>query len=78
MTRTDQTNIQTARETKNIILEAAVTVVIDDAGPTKLAILENVIVQVDYKANVDIPIVLTDSEKTQSRNGWRTYRERNY
>ena len=77
MTRTGQYNIQTARETKNIILEEAVTAGIDDASPTKLAILENVIAQGEYKANVDVPIVMTDSEKTQSSNEWRTYRERN-
>ena len=50
---------------------------IDDAAPMKLAILKNAIVQGEYKANVDVPIVMADSEKTQTRNKWRTYRERN-
>ena len=77
MIRTGQANIQTARETQNIILEAAVTASIDDAAPMKLAILENAIAQGEYKSNVDVTIVMTDSEKTQSRNEWRTYRERN-
>ena len=44
----------------------------------KLAILDNDIAQGDYEANVEVPIIITDSEKTQSRNEWRTYRERNY
>ena len=77
MIRTGQANIRTARETQKIILEAAVTAGIDDAAPMKLAILENVIVQVEYKENVDVSIFITDSEKTQSINEWRTYRERN-
>ena len=68
MTRTGQYNIQTARETQKIILEAAVTAGIDDAAPTKLAILENAIVQGEYKANVDVPIFMSDSEKTHSSN----------
>ena len=39
MIRTGQANIQTARETQNIILEAEVTAGIDDAAPMKLATL---------------------------------------
>ena len=77
MIRKGQANIQTTRKTKKIILEAAVTAGINDAASTKLAILENVIAQGDYEANVDVPIVMNDLEKTQSRNEWRTYRERN-
>ena len=77
MSRTGQANIQTARETQKIILEAAFTAGIDCAAPKKLAIFENAIAQGEYEANVDVPIVMTDSEKTQSRNEWRTYRERN-
>ena len=75
--RTGQSNIQTARETQKIILEAAVTAGIDDAPPMKLDILENVITQGGYEANLDVPIVMTASEKTRSSNGWRTYIERN-
>ena len=77
MIRTGQANIQTARETQKIILEAAVTAGIDDAAPMKLAILQNAIAQGEYEANVDVPIMMTDSEKTQSRNEGSTYRERN-
>ena len=77
MIRTVQANIQTIWETQKIILEAAVTAGIDDAAPMKLEILENGIAQGEYEANVDITIVMADSEKTQSRNEWHTYRERN-
>ena len=72
-----QANIQNARETQKIILEAAVTAGIDDASPIKLEILENAIAQGDYEANLDVLIVMTDSEKNQSSNEWRTYREKN-
>ena len=76
MNRTGQANIHTERETQKIILEAVVTAGIDDAAPMKLEILENAIAQGGYEKNVNVPIVMTDSEKTQSRNEWRTCRER--
>ena len=68
MIRTGQANIQTARETQKIILEAAVTAGIDDADPIKLAILENAIVPGDYETNADVSIVMTELENTQSSN----------
>ena len=77
MIRTGQANIQTARETQKIILDAAVTAGIDDAALMKLSILENAISQGEYEENGDVPIRMTESEKTQSSNEWRTYRERN-
>ena len=64
MIRTGQANIQTARETQKIILESAFTAGIDDAAPMKLAILENAIAQGRYEENVDVPIVMTDSDNT--------------
>ena len=64
MIRIGQAKVQTARETQKIILEVAVTAGIDDASPTKLANLENAIAQGEYEANVDVPIMMTDSEKT--------------
>ena len=77
MIETGQSKIQHERETQKIILEAEVTAGIDDAAPMKLAILDNDISQGDYEGNVDVPIVMTDLEKTHSRNKWRTYREKN-
>ena len=49
----------------------------DPEAPVKLAILENEIAQGAFEAGEEIPIELTDSEKTQYSNEWRTYRERN-
>ena len=72
-----QANINTARATQRTILGASVTAGIGDAAPTKLAILENDIAQGEYEANVNVPIIMTDSEKTQFINEWRTYLERN-
>ena len=43
----------------------------------KMDILENAIAQGEYEANVDVPIMMTESEKTKSSNEWRKYRERN-
>ena len=42
-------------------MEAEVNAGIDDAAPTKIAILGIKIDQGDYKVNVDIPIVMNDS-----------------
>ena len=77
MTRIGQANIQTDREIQSIILEAAFSAGIDDTAPMKIEMLENDIAQGDYKVNVEIPIIMADSEKTQFRNEWCTYRERN-
>ena len=68
MIKTGQANIQTARETQKIILKAAVTAGIDDAAPMKLSILDNAVAQGEYEGNVDVSIMMTDSEKTQSSN----------
>jgi hypothetical protein len=43
----------------------------------KLAILQNEIAQGKFAANIEVPVELTDSEKTQSSNEWRTFQERN-
>ena len=76
MIRTGQANIQSARETQKIILEAAVTAGIDYAAHMKLAVLENEIAQSHYEANVDVPVIMTDLEKTRSSNEWCTCRKR--
>ena len=75
MIRTVLANIYTDKATQRTILEAAVAAGIDDADTMKLPILENDISQGDYEQDVDVPIIMTDSEKNQSRNEWRTYRE---
>ena len=61
--RTGQSNIHTDRATQRTILEASVTAVIDDAATMKLVVLDNNIAQGDYEENMDVPIIMTDSEK---------------
>ena len=75
--RTGQANIQRARQAQLFILRAAVATATDPEAPMKLAILENEIAQGDFEQNEDVPIEMTDSEKTHHSNEWRTYRERN-
>jgi hypothetical protein len=43
----------------------------------QLAILDNEITEGNYKQNNEVPIEMSDSEKTQYSNNWRTYQERN-
>jgi hypothetical protein len=46
-------------------------------APMKLVILQNEIAQGEFAASIEVPVVLTDSEKTQFSNNWRTFRKRN-
>jgi hypothetical protein len=73
MIRNVQAKLSVAREQQHILLEAAVAAQLDADAPMKLAILENKIMQAEFKASADVPIELTDSEKTQHSNEWRTY-----
>jgi hypothetical protein len=80
MIRAGQFNIQQARKSQHTILQAAVTAVtagMDVDAPMKLAILQNEIAQFEFAANIEVPVELTDSEKTQFSSEWRTYQERN-
>jgi hypothetical protein len=77
MIRNGQMNIQRARKAQETILEAAVQGGLDMEASMKLALLQNEIAQGEFSANVEVPIVLNDSQKTQLSNEWRTYRERN-
>jgi hypothetical protein len=77
MIRTRQMNIQRARKAQETILDAEVLAGIDMEAPMKLALLQNDISQGGFSANIEFPIVLNDSQKTQFSNEWRTYRERN-
>jgi hypothetical protein len=45
-------------------------------APMKLVILQNEIAQGEFAANIEVPVELNDSEKTQFSNYWRTFRER--
>jgi hypothetical protein len=46
-------------------------------APMKLAILQNEITQGKFAASIEVPVVLTDSEKTLFSNDWCTFREHN-
>jgi hypothetical protein len=46
-------------------------------SPLQLAILDNEIAEGNCKQNNEVPIEMSDSEKTQYSNNQRTYRERN-
>jgi hypothetical protein len=72
-----QLNIQQARQAEETILKATVQAGTDMDAPMKIAILQNEIAQGKFSASIKVPVVLTDSEKTQFRNDWRTFRERN-
>jgi hypothetical protein len=77
MIRNGQMNIQRARKAQETILEAAVQTGLDMEALMKLVLLQNEISPGEFSANVEVPIVLNDSQKTQFSNEWRTYRERN-
>jgi hypothetical protein len=56
-------NIHQARKAQHNILQAAVSVGLDVDAPMKLEILQNEITQCEFKANIEVPVELTDSEK---------------
>jgi hypothetical protein len=70
MVCTRQENIQKACLSKQVILEAAAALGVDPDAPMQLAILDNGIAA---KQNNEVPIKMSDSEKTQYNNDWRTY-----
>jgi hypothetical protein len=77
MIRNVQMNIQRDRKAQETILDAVVLAGLDMEAPMKLALLQNEIAQGGLSANIEVPIVLNDSQKTQFSNEWRTYRECN-
>jgi hypothetical protein len=74
MIRNGQLNIQQARQSQETILKAAVQSGTYMDAPMKLAILQNKIAQSEFAASIEVPVVLTDSEKIQFSNDWRTFR----
>jgi hypothetical protein len=77
MIRTGQLNIHQSRQAQDTILKASVLARIDMDAPMNLAILQNEIAQGEFAANIEVPVELNDSKKTQCSNDWRTFRERN-
>jgi hypothetical protein len=68
MIRNGQLNIQKARQAQETILKAAVQAGTDTEDPMMLVILQKEISQGEFAASIEVPVVLTDSEKTQSSN----------
>jgi hypothetical protein len=62
---------------KRVILEAAAALGADPDAPMQLEILDNEIAEGNYKQNNEVAIEMSDSEKMQYSNDWRTYQERN-
>jgi hypothetical protein len=77
MVHTRQASIQQAHLSKRVILEAAAPLGMDPDAPMQLAILDNEIAEGNYQQNNEVPIKMSNSEKTQYNNDWRTYQERN-
>jgi hypothetical protein len=73
MIRTGQANLQAAREAQKTILEAAVDAATDPEAPMKLAMLNNAIAEGEFEQAMEVPIDMSESEKTQYSNEWRSY-----
>jgi hypothetical protein len=71
--RSGQMNIQRARKSQENIIHAAVHKGENMDAPMKLVILQNQISQGEFAANIEVPVELNDSEKTQFSNEWLTY-----
>ena len=65
MVQTREENLQRARLLKQVILEASAALGADPDAPMQLAILDNEIAEGNYKQNNEVPIKMSDSEKTQ-------------
>jgi hypothetical protein len=76
MIRNGQLNIQQARQAQETILKTSVQAGTDTDAPMKLAILQKKLHK-KIGASIGVPVELTDSEKIQFSNDWRTFRERN-
>jgi hypothetical protein len=68
--------LQAARIKEQTTLETEVTAGVRDAS-MKLAHLESEIEKAEYEMTLDIPIEMSDEEKTAHSNAWQSYRERN-
>jgi hypothetical protein len=76
MIRDTQKDLQDAREEQKKDLEDEIAAGVKEAK-MKLAVVKAAIAEATYQMTLDIPIELTDSEKTSHNNAWRSYRERN-
>jgi hypothetical protein len=76
MIRDTQKDLQDAREEQKKHLEAEIAAG-DIEAKMKLALLKADITAADYQMKLDIPIELTEEEKTSHSNAWKSHRERN-
>ena len=74
--RNAQQNLQTAREQQLQMMQAALEEGNDPELPVRIALLQNQIAEAELEEDEDVPVVLSDAEKTQWNSEWRTYRER--
>jgi hypothetical protein len=70
-----QQKLQTAREKEKTVLEAEVVAKVRDAS-MKLAHLESEITKAEYEMALDVPIKMTDTEKTAYLNKWKLFEAR--
>jgi len=75
--RTGQADLRQARLDQRVMLEAAVTAGVDQEARMKLVTLNNAIALGNFEMNAEVPIDMTDAEKTHYNNEWRSHRERN-
>jgi hypothetical protein len=73
MVRTGEENLQRACLSKRVILKVAAALGHDPDAPMQLVILDYEITEGNYKQNNEVPIKMSDSEKMQYSNDWRTY-----
>jgi hypothetical protein len=77
MIRNGQLNIQGARQAQETIPKSSAQAGTDMDALMNLEVLQKEISQGKFSANIEVPVELTDSEKTQFSNDWCTFRERN-
>jgi hypothetical protein len=77
MNRNGHLYIQQARQAQETTLKTSLQAGTEMEAPMKLAILQNDIAQGEFSASIEVPVELTDSEKTQFSNDWRNFRECN-
>ena len=68
------TKLQAARKKERTVLEAEIVAQVRDAD-MKLAQLESEITKAEYEMTLDLPIKMTDAEKTANRHAWKLYED---
>jgi hypothetical protein len=66
MIRNGQLNIQQAPQSQETIIKSSVQAGMDMDAPMRLSILQNEIAQGEFASSIEVPVVLTISEKLSS------------